>query len=258
MGKILFILFVIAFLRSAYRCVKARRISDGLFAAFWLAMMVNSVIDWAPWLVIPIGLLIAGAIAKAKESPIPRDPADEESGSPDEKPQTFVLSEPPPARPITGPDSGLPSADPSADSNQGNSSEEEEGRLDPEELIERIPEFAEDCVTLGKIHKRTLDYTPESLTALDEVVTMQWGDGAPVFPGVAIIQVGSYTGEVIRLNLGGTWTYSDDYDVHLVGIAGKDTKAFPINKARKRIYDGEDDSLAFFYQALKHVLEKES
>lgn len=258
LGKVLAVLFLLAALRSIVRFCRARRISDGLFAAFWLGMLASGFVDSRLFLAVPVVLLVAGTVARGREARSGID-GDESRQEATEKGRPLVLSDPPPTRPIVGTDPLTPGEPSNRDEpTDGNREDEPDPDPDPEELLLRIPEFAEECVTLGAIHKRSLDYSPESLTALDEVITRQWGESPPLFPGVSILQVGCYAGEVIRLNLGGTWIHDGDSAPHLVDIAGGETRAFPINKARKRILEGEGDSLAFFYQALKHVLEKES
>ena len=59
LGKILILLFLLASIRSVVRFCKARRISDGLFAVFWLSLAAYSYFDTTILILIPILSLLA-------------------------------------------------------------------------------------------------------------------------------------------------------------------------------------------------------
>lgn len=221
-----------------------RQITDLLFFFFWLSLGVANFMGGPLFLVIPILLLVAGSITRTRIPGLP--PADPHDG---EKEKAFQLSEPPPMRSLV---------------NREEKSEHarepvggDDRAADPAEVLQRIPEFANDCVILGKIHHRDLDYSAASLEELDSMISEVWGETPPLFPEVTIRQLGSYTGETIRRELGGEWKQDEDRGIYLDGISDPETKAYPFTKARKRLLDGEGDSLAFFFRALKHVIEKE-
>lgn len=253
LGKTLFLLFLVAAIRSLIRLCKARRFSDGLFALFWLSLAASSFIESRFYLAIPITLLIIGTVIKRRESALPLSFPSEPSSEEEAKP--FRLSEPSPSRPIGRPDSKY-------ESEPGEPSPEQESEEPPEDeeesFIERIPELAEQWVTYGRIKGRTFDYDPATLESVDELISEEWSDTLPLFPDVTIAQLGSYVGETIRRKHGGKWAETEEAGVHLVGVDERDFKAFPFTKARNRIHEGEGDSVAFFYRALVHLLERES
>jgi len=235
LGKILILLFLLAFLRSFIRFCKARRISDGLFAVFWVSLAAYSYFEIFFLMLIPILSLLAASLAKAQDSGR-RHPSREEKTL--EK-ESSSLS--------TGDVLKVENKPTEADCDEDDS------------LIDQIPELAEQWVTYGKIKGCDFDYSRESLQKVDDLVSQEWSDNSPLFPQVTILQIGSYMGEVIRRKHGGEWVESEDYGICLARIGGQeDFRSFPFNKARKRIEEGEEDSVAFFYRALVHTLEKDS
>ena len=145
------------------------------------------------------------------------------------------------------------------DSENSEDASEEADENDDDSLIEQIPELSEQWVTYGKIKGCDFDYFTESLQKVDDLVSEEWSKNPPLFLHVTIAQIGSYAGEVIRRKHGGEWVESEDFGICLSKIGGQeDFRAFPFNKARKRVEEGEDDSVAFFYRALTCNLMKDS
>ncbi|MDF1859221.1 MAG: hypothetical protein P1U87_03335 [Verrucomicrobiales bacterium] len=243
--KLLFLaLIAFALIRSAMRFGRDRQVSDLLFFFFWLTLGAANFIGGQLLLVIPILFLVAGSITKTRVPDL--DPPDPDK---DEKEKGFQLSEPPPMRSLVKREE---ESEPARESEEG-----PEGDADPAEALKRIPEFANDCVILGKIHHRVLDYSAASLEELDSMISEVYGETPPLFPEVTIMQLASYTGETIRKELGGEWKQDEDRGIYLDGISDPETKAYPFTKARNRLLEGEGDSLAFFFRALKQVIEKE-
>lgn len=166
LGKTLFLLFLVAAIRSLIRLCRARRFSDGLFALFWLSLAASSFIESRFYLAVPIALLIIGTIIKRRESALPLSFPPEPSSEEEAKP--FRLSEPSPSRPIGRPDS-KDESEPIPEQESEEPPEDEE-----ESFIERIPELAEQWVTYGRIKGRTFDYDPATLESVDELISEEW------------------------------------------------------------------------------------
>lgn len=93
-----------------------------------------------------------------------------------------------------------------------------------------------------------LDYSPESLRALDDFISATF-EGPSVSSAPESLQddVGAYVGEVVRRHIGGRW----DEDGSLRDLGGEVTQVHPIGKARKRFANGPEDSLAWFYEVVR-------
>ena len=108
-----------------------------------------------------------------------------------------------------------------------------------------------------------LDFTPESLTNVDAVLG-QLHDALKSAPPEqrpsekqlegASIMWGIYVGEVVRRHYGGQWEVSKP-DGILQLVIGQ-ARLFPVRKVQKRITEGPGDNVAFYFSAMKTVLEK--
>lgn len=93
-----------------------------------------------------------------------------------------------------------------------------------------------------------LDYSPESLAALDEFIASDFDPpGKAPAPDGLQQDVGAYVGEVVRRHIGGRWAG----DGALVDVGGPVSSVNPIGKARKRFANGPEDSLAWFYETVR-------
>jgi hypothetical protein len=118
------------------------------------------------------------------------------------------------------------------------------------ELAEHFVEFARD---LGY----ELDYSESSIQVVEKLVREKlasrqpWSRGKVKKANRPIASLaGAYVGEVMLRNLGGEWGWMPDFDVAAVKApAGGWTS--PPAKAQKRFYNGTEDDLVFYYEALK-------
>lgn len=243
------IFICLGIIRVTIRLVKRVTLSDVLYLLFWLTLIASFFVETKLYLIIPLGLLVVSHVVKNPD----HGKIGDFPGSEPDRPKRFKLSEPPKQQPI-----GRPSDQLDSESGPDLQEEREVERVDesPEDFIHEIPKVAEECVRMTKaLLKEDLDYSPESLEIVDRLITETW-NGEYVLPidGLAV-QFGSYTGEVIRRNLGGTWAYSEGsyvlLDVQSIKVA------YVFSKAYRRLKDGEDNSLAFFYRAMKAMIERE-
>jgi hypothetical protein len=101
---------------------------------------------------------------------------------------------------------------------------------DPASVIASIPAMAEMHVKIGRENfEFDFDYSPESLVALDQIISTCWEE-PPVFVDQVVMTMGAYTGETIRKNLGGSWAYEDQMAYHLADVGGVGVRVSPFGK----------------------------
>ena len=123
-------------------------------------------------------------------------------------------------------------------------------------FLRQIPELAATHVAKSKENfDVTFDYSPASLTKIDEVISKHW-DHTPVFLKEVAMMFGSYIGETIRRELGGKWVVEDDRYA-LSEIGGTDTKIYPFEKIQKRFINGEEDSIAHYYTVIRDIVNEQ-
>jgi hypothetical protein len=118
--------------------------------------------------------------------------------------------------------------------------------------------LADHCVNLvARQFNRQLDWSPESLSALDEVCTNLLADGPLADERLDLWWqlIGAYTGEVVIRAYGGAWVEHEMSPgapaISALGVAG-----FPFALAA-RVLDGEPHkSLASFARALPSIAER--
>lgn len=123
--------------------------------------------------------------------------------------------------------------------------------------------LAEIAVTVAeKANGQRLDYSPESLKAVDQLVLGFRKEGnTPQTMRRTLLALGCYVGEVMVRNLGYKWDNPSEKEMALgfdvTGIRGKDGGlSNPIGKVYKLIQNGEEDSVVFFYQVFSQDMGK--
>ena len=99
---------------------------------------------------------------------------------------------------------------------------------------------------------------PATLQTMDEFIDREFGLEAPLPALVTTMHLfGSLAGEILRRALGGRWEatqqpgFESGWALVLPGATVN-----PLGKAEKRFLNGPGDSLAFFYQSLRVVLNR--
>jgi hypothetical protein len=105
-----------------------------------------------------------------------------------------------------------------------------------------------------------VDFSPSSLNEIDRFIDEHTVAGEPRPDGLLSVDLpyrafalGAYTGEVVRLVLGGEWlTFEDDeskdgFDCELRYGGGT---IWPMQRVAKRIRNGAEDGIAFYALAL--------
>ncbi|NOV01191.1 hypothetical protein GC097_14330 [Paenibacillus sp. LMG 31457] len=122
--------------------------------------------------------------------------------------------------------------------------------------------YSEDAIELASKMGLKLDYSEESLETVNEILE-RYHQGIP--KGIKklfskgpseeqILQMskvwGGYLGEVIRRNLGGDWEMSKNFN-NAISLVVSSTEVYPPAKVNKRILNGKEDDISFYYKVLK-------
>ena len=117
--------------------------------------------------------------------------------------------------------------------------------------------FADDIVKSTKrVNSSGLDYSVSSLKTVDDIIGGFHADGVTTEEIAAtVFGFGCYVGEVFVRNVGAKWRLTTQeeedtiYGVPLILTLNKDTTANPIGKVIKRLENGDEDNLPYFYHA---------
>ncbi len=129
-------------------------------------------------------------------------------------------------------------------------------RLKYEPTPDNAPLFAADIATsTADITGTALDFSPGSLKVVDDIIDGFRREGCNSDQvAETLFGFGCYVGEVLVRNARGQWRNTGD--TKMANLAGfplvvelpNDAICNPIGKAFKRIENGEEDSLPYFYQ----------
>lgn len=125
-----------------------------------------------------------------------------------------------------------------------------------EPVPEHAPAFAADIVDSSReVAGVRLDYTPDSLVAVDEILEGFRADGVTSNQvGETLFGFGCYVGEVFVRNAGGEWRRTEATPMRdVAGLAfvielPDGSYCNPMGKVFKRLDNGPVDSLAYFYR----------
>lgn len=99
----------------------------------------------------------------------------------------------------------------------------------------------------------SLDFSPESLAVIDELITgMKFSDANL---DSVITNIGIYTGEVLRRNLGGRWVEDEQFGVHLCDVGEANVMSQPLKWLKDRFEKGPGASVREKYRAVLDHLE---
>lgn len=129
-------------------------------------------------------------------------------------------------------------------------------RLKYAPTAENAPKFAADMVSpAAEISGANLDYSVASLQAVDDIIEHMQQDGCtPDQVAETLFGFGCYVGEVFVRHTGGKWRNAAETSMAkianfpIVIELGKENFCNPIGKVFKRMENGEEDNLPYFYQ----------
>jgi Na+/phosphate symporter len=132
-------------------------------------------------------------------------------------------------------------------------------------LAEEMSKLADGAVEVAEnSYKLILNYSVDSLKNTEEIFTSLHKEVPKNFLAkiskrglteeqinLAALMLGAYVGEVIRRIHGGEWIREDvmgEKDVITLKLNG--SSIFPVGKAYKRIKNGSEDDICFYYKVL--------
>jgi hypothetical protein len=95
-----------------------------------------------------------------------------------------------------------------------------------------------------------LSFNEESILKLDDLIQQAWPEQPPVELGNVVLLFGSFLGEAIIETLGGNWVETENG----WGIKVGDATMMVFTKVKKRLLNGEEDSISYYYQSFKGML----
>lgn len=124
-----------------------------------------------------------------------------------------------------------------------------------------MTKFAKQAVAFAKQgFKINLDFSDNSIKDLERILEIFYGSFTPgqeptedELQNAAIIW-GAYLGETLRRNYGGEWAVENEISVLKIA----NFKIFPPSKIYKRLTNGPEDNVAFYFDAFKSELIKAS
>jgi hypothetical protein len=96
-----------------------------------------------------------------------------------------------------------------------------------------------------------LKYDEESILKLDGLIDSAWLDKLPTELDSIILLFGSFLGEAIRHTLGGVWVEAEQG----WGLRVGEATIMVFTKIKKRLLNGAEDSISYYYQSTKGMLK---
>jgi hypothetical protein len=98
-----------------------------------------------------------------------------------------------------------------------------------------------------------LNFDEKSILELDHLIQEAWPEEPPVQIDNVIVLFGSFLGEAIKQTLGGEWVQTEQG----WGIKIGDANLMVFTKVKKRLLNGMEDSISYYYQAMKGMLKND-
>ena len=107
--------------------------------------------------------------------------------------------------------------------------------------------------------KRTLDYSPDSIDALDDILVLV-GETPEHDVDFEVRLWGSYLGELLRRRYAGTWemTPYPGGTVSVPAVEVRGSRLFPLMKVYRRLTIGDEEDLRGFFAMVTERLGKPS
>ena len=123
--------------------------------------------------------------------------------------------------------------------------------------VQQVAEaYSVNMVEMAKTHFGVeLDWSDESIRHIERIAEQTYTDFKTSNPPperleAAYMMLGSYVGEVFRRNHGAEWGWVTLERERFVGMQGNPQLFWPWGKAKKRILQGAEENLWFYYQTL--------
>lgn len=116
--------------------------------------------------------------------------------------------------------------------------------------------YAQAAVDVAKNeYRRTLDYSADSISALDEIIVLL-SESPEIDLDFEARLWGSYLGEVLRIRYSGSWEMTQYPGGQLVvpAVDVRGSRLFPLMKVHRRLTIGEEEDLGSFYSMVTERL----
>ncbi|MBL7738301.1 MAG: hypothetical protein JNK14_03725 [Chitinophagaceae bacterium] len=132
--------------------------------------------------------------------------------------------------------------------------------------------YAKDAVEYAEQLKKELDYSEKSIQLVEEICTLLYNAIPRNFfqkiirktPSEETVihmskMLGGYIGEVMIKHYGGCWDIEDFMNQgNTVLVKTGELKTFPVSKVYKRLKNGPEDNVYYYYQVMTKELTRSS
>jgi len=119
-------------------------------------------------------------------------------------------------------------------------------------------EAREFCLHASEEFDLDLDYSPGTLSRLDDLIDTEFGPGSADDHSALIVQMGCYVGEVVARSFQGAWRADEElFHSPAVVIEGRlQARTFPLSRVWQRFEYGTAKSLVEYYAELTRTLAR--
>ncbi|HXE75362.1 MAG TPA: hypothetical protein VNN18_06985 [Candidatus Xenobia bacterium] len=119
-------------------------------------------------------------------------------------------------------------------------------------------EASEFCLVAQERFGLELNYSPDSLSELDNLIDAEFGPGSADDNAALIVQMGSYVGEVVLRAFGGVWRADEElFHSPAIIIEGRlQARTFPLSRVWQRFEYGDEKSLVAYYDELTRTVAR--
>ena len=119
-------------------------------------------------------------------------------------------------------------------------------------------EAGEFCLVAQERFSLDLNYSPNTLSQLDDLIDSEFGPGSADDNSALIVQMGSYVGEVVLRAFGGAWRADEElFHSPAIIIQGRlQARTFPLSRVWQRFEFGEEKSLVAYYDELTRTVAR--
>jgi len=119
-------------------------------------------------------------------------------------------------------------------------------------------EAGEFCLVAQERFGLDLNYSPDTLSQLDNLIETEFGPGSADDNAALIVQMGSYVGEVVLRAFGGAWRADEElFHSPAIIIEGRlQARTFPLSRVWQRFEFGDEKSLVAYYDELTRTVAR--
>ena len=120
---------------------------------------------------------------------------------------------------------------------------------DPDAVLKKLPALATRHEELVREHlSRDLTYDAAGMAELDAIIHSEFDGKPPAYFEPIVMSFGTFAGECIRQNHGGSWAHDDEHGYHLTGVGPMNRAVHPFSKIQERFVYGDGESLKVYFR----------